>query len=702
MAVEIEPDFGGYATKAGLRCTDGRTIKASAFQHMDGKKVPLVWQHGHTEAANILGHALLQCREDGVYAYGFFNSTPNGQHAKMAVAHGDLDSLSIWANGLKEMNKNVSHGNIKEVSLVLSGANPGAKIDQVKIQHGSDEDDYTELEDEAIIHSGENIDLPEVEHAEDDANATTDENKTDSDRVEHAEDDDNETVQDVYESMNEKQKNVCHQMVGAALETASTSAEHSDTTEGIPASDDDSTTTDEGIAHQEGNDSMTRNLFESQGGTSTKASGYTSQGLHYTAEDGQSKVISHSDIKNIFAEGVKRGSFKEAVQDFVLAHGITNVEVLFPDAQAITNTPEFDKRRTEWVSHVLGSTRHTPFAKIKTLTADLTQDAARAKGYIKGNYKTEEWFGVTKRTTSPTTVYKKQKLDRDDILDITDFDVVAWLMGEMRIMLEEELARAILLGDGRAVEDEDKIKDPLGASDGTGIRSILNDHELFVSTLWVNVADANSNYEEVIDSVMDGFEYYKGTGSPTFYTTVRQLNMFKKAKDGEGRRYYKNNAEVAEALGVDRIVTVEPMNEYTDLIGIIVNLADYNVGTNKGGEITKFEDFDIDYNQQKYLLETRLSGALVRVKTALVIRQTAAANVLATPAKPSFNATTGVVTIPTVTGVVYKDASNVTIAAGAMTALSAGSSVTIYSVPATGYYFADTVNDSWPFTRPAA
>jgi phage head maturation protease len=694
MAVEIEPDFGGYATKAGLRCTDGRTIKAAAFQHMDGKKVPLVWQHGHSEASNILGHALLQSREDGVYAYGFFNSTPNGQHAKKAVAHGDLDSLSIWANGLKELNKNVSHGNIKEVSLVLSGANPGAKIDQIKIQHGSDEDDYTELEDEAIIHTGDSIDLPE------DDEASVDDNKTESDKVEtieHAEGDDGETVKDIYDSMNEKQKNVTHYMIGAALDEASASAEHADTDEGSTSDD-----TDEGIAHQEGNDSMTRNLFESQGGTSTTASGYTAQGLHYTDTSGQPKVIAHAEIEGIFADGMKRGSFKEAVNDFVLAHGITNVELLFPDAQAIANTPEFDKRRTEWVSTVLAGTRHTPFAKIKTLSADLTQDAARAKGYIKGNYKIEEWFGVTKRTTGPTTVYKKQKLERDDMLDITDFDVVAWLMAEMRIMLEEEIARAILLGDGRDVSDVDKIKDPLGASDGTGIRSILNDHELFVTTLTVNVADALSNYEEVIDAVMDGFEYYKGTGSPTFFTTVRQLNMFKKAKDGEGRRYYKNNAEVAEALGVDKIVTVEPMNEYADVIGIIVNLADYNVGTNKGGEITDFEQFDIDYNNMKYLLETRLSGALIRVKTALVIRSTAAANVLATPVKPSFVASTGVVTIPTVTGVVYKNGAGTTLTAGAQTAIPAGTTVTTYSVPASGYYFADTVNDSWPFTRPAA
>jgi len=657
----MEPDFGGYATKAGLKCTDGRVIQPQAFQHMDRKKVPLVYMHGHTSMDNVLGHALLEARPDGVYAYGFFNNSKNGQSAKLAVQHGDLESLSIYANQLKEMNKVVSHGSIKEVSLVLSGANPGAKIDQVRIQHSSDPDDVTELEEEAIIHTGLSLELPEDE----------------DDAVEHADDEDDMdedvTVKEIYDNMSEAEKNVVHYMIGAALEESGGSAEHSDN--------------DQGIAHQEGNDDMTRNLFESQGGASTETQ----------------HVISHSDVQAIFAEGVKRGSFKEAVQDYVLAHGITNIEVLFPDAKAISNTPEFEKRRTEWVASVLAETHKTPFAKIKTLSADITQDEARAKGYIKGNYKLEEWFGVTKRTTSPTTVYKKQKLDRDDLLDITDFDVVAWLMAEMRLMLEEELGRAILISDGRSVGAEDKIKDPLGASDGTGIRSILNDHELFVTTLFVNVADAESNYEEVVDAVMDGMEFYKGTGTPTFYTTVKQLNKFKKAKDGMGRRIYNNNAEVAEALGVSRIVTVEPMNEVAGLIGIIVNLQDYNLGTNKGGEITSFDDFDIDYNQHKYLLETRLSGALTKIKSALVIKETAAANVLVAPLKPTFVASTGVVTIPNVTGVVYKgNDGTTTLSAGAQTALAAGASTTVYSVPAAGYYFANTAEDSWPFKRPAA
>jgi hypothetical protein len=413
--------------------------------------------------------------------------------------------------------------------------------------------------------------------------------------------------------------------------------------------------------------------------------------------------ISHADVKAIVADAVKRGSLKDAVDNYAVQHGITNIDVMFPDAKTLSDRPELNKRRTEWVADVLAGTRHTPFSRVKTIVADITQDEARAKGYIKGNYKLEEWFGVTKRTTTPTTIYKKQKLDRDDILDITDFDVVAFLKEEMRIMLDEEFARAVLIGDGRTVGAEDKIKDPVGASDGAGIRSIANDHELYVTTLYANVGDANSNYEEVVDVVMDGMEFYKGSGTPTFYTTIKRLNMFKKAKDANGQRYYKTNEEVAQALGVDKIVTVEPMNEVSDLIGIIVNLSDYNVGTDRGGEVGYFDFFDIDYNQQKYLMETRASGALVKVKSALVIRETAATNVLATPQKPSFVASTGVVTIPTVTGVVYKNAdTSATLTAGAQTALAAGATLNVQAVAAAGYYFQDNASDFWSFKRPSA
>ncbi len=658
----IEADFGGWATKVGLKCTDGRTIMRGAFEQMHHQQVPLVWQHGHSDAKNVLGHAVLEHRDEGVYAYAFFNDTEQGRNARTLVEHGDIKYLSIYANNLVEKAKNVMHGVIREVSLVLAGANPGAKIDFVNIQHG--DGSVFESDEEAIIHTGIPVDHAYVAHVED-------EDEDEDDDLEHADDD--MTIQDVYDTLDEQQKNVVHYLIGVALEEAKSSAAHSATV-----------TT---ITH-EGGDDMSRNVFDQN---DTSKSGGTMK-----------HSLSHDDIKGIFADAVKIGSVREAVNNYALQHGIENIDVLFPDAKMATGTIELEKRRTEWVSSVLNGTRKTPFSRIKTFAADLTQDEARAKGYIKGNYKEEEWFGVSKRTTAPTTIYKKQKLDRDDMLDITDFDIVAFLKAEMRLMTEEEVARAILIGDGRAPGDTDKVKDPLGASDGVGIRSIVNDHELFVTTLNVNVNDADSSYEEVVDAVMDGMEFYKGTGTPTMYTTVRELNKFLKAKDGMGRRYYANKSEVAQVLGVKEIITVEPLNEHPDVVGIIVNLDDYNVGTDRGGELTMFEDFDIDYNQQKYLLETRLSGALVRPKSALVIKKTDAESILATPEEPGFNSTTGVITIPTVTGVIYKDSEGNTLSAGAQTALSAGASKTVNAVADTGYHFANTAQDSWTFKRKSA
>jgi Phage capsid family./Caudovirus prohead protease. len=680
----VDPDFSGYATKTNIECSDGRTIMPDAFKHMDKVKVPLVWQHVHNDIEQVLGHAVLEARPDGVYSYGYLNDTPQGRSAKKMVQNGDVDSLSIYANQLVERSKKVFHGFIKELSLVIAGANSGAKIDNVNLAHGDGL--VTELEDEVIISMG--IPFDSLAHSEEDA-SPEDENEEDNDSdndqdevVEHA-DGKEETLQDVFDTLTPKQQGLFDYMLNVALDEVKTK---DDVTHSEKNPEENS------LAHKEGIDDMgtTRNIFDQSKTDSDKKT-----------------VITHDDIKGIFEHGKKCGSFKEAVYAFVnergLQHGIEDIEVLFPDAKTLSTTPEFDKRRTEWVSRVLGSVHKTPFARIKTISADITQDEARAKGYIKGNMKKEEWIGVSKRSTDPTTIYKKQSLDRDDILDISDFDVVMWLMGEMRLMLEEEIARAILIGDGRDVSDNDKVKDPMGASSGPGIRSIINDHEFYTTTLFVNVGDASSSYEEIVDAVMDGMEYWKGTGTPTFFTTIRELNKFKKARDADGRRLYTSNAQVAEALGVDQVVTVEPMNEIADLVGIIVNLFDYNIGTNKGGEITSFDDFDIDYNQYKYLMETRLSGALTKLKTALVIRKTTSTNVLATPTKPSFVSSTGVVTIPTVTGVVYKDApGGTTISAGAMTALDPGESVTIYAEPASGYYFADTINDSWPFKRPAA
>lgn len=665
----MEPDFSGYATKAGLKCSDGRTIKPEAFQHMDKVRVPLVWQHGHSSADNVLGHAILESRSDGVYAYGFFNDTPQGTNARKLVQHEDINRLSIYANQLVEKSKQVFHGMIREVSLVLSGANPGAIIDYVRIVHSDDPDDVTVREDEAIIHSGEFIELWVPEGEEDET-------------IEHAGDD--ETVQDVLDSFNEDQRNVMYYIIGTVLENQkNSSAEHADNEEGA-------------LAHQEGSTEMRRNIFD--------------QELGEQSGDGDKYTLTHSDMEGIFKDAVKNGSLKEAVLRFadakgdVLKHGIESIDVLFPDAKNITNTPEFNKRRTEWVAQVLNGTRHTPFSRVKTIWADITQDEARAKGYVKGEYKKEEWFGVTKRTTTPTTVYKKQKLERDDVIDITDFDVVAWMKAEMRLMLEEEIARAILIGDGRDVGHDDKIKDPIGASDGAGLRSIANDHELFVTTLNVNVLDSNSNYEEVVDAVLDGMEFYKGTGTPDAYMTIKTQNMFLKAKDNEGRRYYKTVAEVEAALGVRKIITVEPMTDVPDILMIIVNLDDYNIGADKGGEVNLFDDFDIDYNNYKYLMETRISGALIKIKSALVVKRTLQAATLATPVKPTFVESTGVITIPTVTGVTYKNAAGTTLSAGAQTALAAGASLVVNAVPSSAsYFFSDTVVDGpWTFKRPSA
>jgi len=668
-----EADFSGYATKAGLKCSDGRTIMPDAFKHMDGQEVPLVWQHAHNSPVNILGHARLEAKDGHLYAHGFFNDTPQGENAKLLVKHGDIKRLSIYANQLVEKllsgSKTVLHGMVREVSLVLAGANPGAIIDYVNIAHS--DGDYTTLEDEAIIHTGIEF---ELHHA---APVVDNEPKT---------------AQEVYDSLNEDQRNLVNYMISQALEAGmeEASAAHSDDASGeeeVNQTDEESDNKDgeETLSHQEGTDEMSKNVFDQ-------------------SEENQGKgVLKHSytadDIQTLLKEAPRFGKLSDAVKAYAVKHGIDDIEVLFPDAQTIDNMPQFNKRRTEWVQGVLNGTRHSPFSRVKTIVADITQAEARAKGYIKGSYKIEEWFGLTKRTTDPTTIYKKQKLDRDDVLDITSFDVISWIKQEMRIMLEEELARAILLGDGRQVTDEDKIKDPAGAPAGDGIRSILNDHELFVTTVNVNVADANSSYDEVVDAVMDGMEYYKGTGTPTFYTTIRQLNKFLKAKDGMGRRLYRDKQEVAAALGVSSIVTVEPMNEYTDVIGIIVNLDDYTVGADKGGEVTTFEDFDLDYNQQKYLIETRLSGGLTKIKAAIVVKSVGASDVLLTdPTDPTYNSATYVVTIPTMTGVTYKNAdTGATLSAGAQSPLAAGAVINIQAVANSGYYFANDSQTLWSF-----
>jgi len=654
----MKADFSGYATKVGLKCSDGLTIAEDAFKHQDKVRVPLVWMHGHDNPENVLGHAILENRKDGVYAYGFFNKTAKAEHVHGALEHGDFNSLSIFANNVMQRAGLVIHGVIREVSLVLAGANPGATIDAVTIRH-SDGTEY-ETEDQFIIHTGDLVDIW------DDADLVDDDDDDEQETIEHKDTNmpganlgADATIQDVYDSLTDVQKDVVHFMIGAALEDATGNSVQQD-------------------ALNEGNNTMGHNVFE-DGSTANK--GYT---------------ITHDDMKSIVASAVSGGSLKRAVDDFVFQHGITDIDMLFPDAQAVDAVPEWLKRRTAWVDTVLQAARKSPFSRIKTLSADITMDDARARGYITGNLKREEFFSVSKRVTTPQTIYKKQALDRDDMIDITDFDVVAWLKGEMRLMLDEELARAVLIGDGRDISSEDKINEG-------NIRPIAKDHELYTTTLNVNVTDANSSANEVIEAIIMNRSKYKGTGQPTMFTTETWIARFLLLKDTTGRRIYKNLDEVAADLRVSAIIPVEVMEEDPETIAVLVNMADYVLGADKGGEVNLFDDFDIDYNKMKYLIETRVSGALVKLKAAIVVKQVASTDVLVVPAAPSFVNETGVLTIVNQTGVVYtRLPSTVVNAAGSPYAgIAAGMSITVRATPAPGYYFASSDDDEWTFTRDA-
>jgi hypothetical protein len=684
-ADEAKPDFSGYATKAGLKCSDGRTIMPDAFKHQDSATVPLVWQHGHNEPSNVLGYATLENREDGVYAYGFFNDTEQAQNAKTLVQHGDIKSLSIYANQLTEKAKQVLHGFIRELSLVLSGANPGALIDNVTLAHADGE--LVTLDDEAIIYTG-----LELHHADGESPDSTDSTDSTNDPATEG-----PTIQEVYNSMTPQQQDVVHYMVGAALEQANAPAEevkqsateeveHSATEEEKKeeetVSEEESTSE---LVHKDNDEEegrrMSRNVFEQESGGKKE----------------EEHTLTHDAIKGIVDDAQRTGSLKEAVEKYAFKHGIDNIEVLFPDAKSVTETPEFDQRRVEWVSNVMNSTKHSPFSRIKSLVADLTFDEARARGYVKGNFKKEEWFAVSKRSTTASTVYKKQKLDRDDIIDITDFDIVMWLKGEMRLMLDEELARSILIGDGRPVDDDDKIKDPMGASEGAGIRSILHDHDLYTTV--INVDDS-APPPDVVDGVISAMQYYKGSGSPTFYTTLPVLTSLLLARDTLGHRLWKTPAELASEMGVAGIITVEVMESEQDLLGIIVNLKDYTIGADKGGEVNFFDDFDIDYNQYKYLYETRISGALTKIRSAMVIRRAPGGYTLVTPQAPTFDGTT--VTVATTSGVTYKDkATGTTLTTAAPVTLADGDSLTVQAEPTSGKYFANNQDDEWTFTNQA-
>ena len=555
-------DFAGWATRNDIRCADGRTIRKDAFIDCDNTIVPLVYQHDHNSPTNILGHALLENREEGVYMYGSFNDSAAGQDAKAAVEHGDITQMSIYANKLKQVGGNVMHGIIREVSLVLAGANPGAVIEFPVLSHSDDDDDICEC----IIKTGENI----LIHSNNE-----EENM------------DEKTIEDILNTMNDEQREVVDYLVGAAAMLA----------------DED----DEDYEEGDENKDMKHNAFD-------------------MTMDDSNDALMHDALDTILSDGKRFGSLRESFLAHAEDYGIDSIDYLFPDAQNVTDTPQFIKRETEWVADFMNRTHHTPFSRIKSLFANITEDEARAKGYIKGKYKKEEVFSLLKRTTTPTTIYKKQKLDKDDVNDITDFDVVTWIKAEMRLMLDEEIARACLVGDGRLASSDDKINE-------TNIRPIWTDEDLFTIKALVSVKSTDTDdvkAKNFIKTAIKARKNYKGSGTPTLYTTADVITDCLLIEDGVGRRIYNTINDLATALRVSKIVECEVMEGLSrndsgttkNLMGIIVNPTDYNIGADKGGSVNMFDDFDIDYNQMKYLLETRCSGALVKPYSAIAIEST--------------------------------------------------------------------------------
>ena len=634
-------DFSGWATKNDLKCADGRIIRHNAFKVDDGKTVPLVWNHQHNSIEHVLGHAVLENRDEGVYCYGYLNHSANGQNAREALDNGDITGLSIWANNLDEDGSNVLHGVIREVSLVMAGANPGAFVesvvahgepmepyegegifytgDDIFIEHSIDKKKKDKAEDESESEDEEEIDeAEEEEEAEAEKESDEDEEDSDAEAEESEEDDeekkkslkhsdDDKTVGDVLDTLNDDQKKAVAIVIDQVIKDEKGTDKDSDNEE------------EKEVKH---------NVFDT--------------------DNAQSNYISHADFQQIMADAKRLGSLRDAVNENfeeggVLAHsiptdgmvgpspstasqtyGFRDPDMLFPEFRSVNgNTPEWLSREMDWVQKVLGAVHRTPFSRIKSVYADITEDAARAKGYIKGNQKKEEVFTLLKRTTDPQTIYKKQKMDRDDIIDITDFDVVAWIKAEMRVMLNEEIARAILIGDGRQADSDDKIQEQ-------HVRPIVSDVDLFNVKVPVIVA-ANATPAEIakqtINGIIRGRKKYKGTGNPTFFTTEDVITEMLLLEDGIGHKLYKTEQELATALRVSAIVTVEPMEGHKvtisdaqyDLAGIVVNLTDYNVGADKGGEINLFDDFDIDVNQYKYLMETRISGALIKPFSALTV-----------------------------------------------------------------------------------
>ena len=607
--MEKNCDFSGWATKADMLCSDGRIIRKNAFEHCDGMKVPLCWNHQHNRPEEVLGHAMLENRDEGVYAYCYFNETESAQAAKECVQHGDINQLSIYANKLKQHGCNVIHGMIREVSLVHCGANPGAFIDSV-MMHSDDSCEegeiYTGLDFDyvaPIVHA-DNSEKGEKEVAEEtkkpeakDSGEKTvkevfdtlnedqktvvyailasvledsEDNEAEEEEVKHADESTNEkTVREVFDELTDEQKTAVYAIMGTMLEDEE-DEEEDDNVEG-------------------GNNDMKHNVFD---------------------QDTNKEVLTHADMTAIMDDARRCGSLKDAV----LQHGIEDIEYLFPDAQAIDKVPGFIKRDDTWVADVMKAVHHTPFSRIKSIFADITEADARAKGYIKGNLKVEEFFGLVKRTTTPTTVYKKQKLDRDDVIDITDFDVVAWLKTEMRMMLDEELARAILVGDGRSTSSNDKINEQ-------NIRPIWTDDDIFTVKAGIELkagATDDDKAKAFIRTTIKSRKHYKGSGNPVMFMSEDMLTNCLLLEDANGRVIYDTIEKLATALRVKKIVAVPVMEGLTrtvgakthELAGIYVNMGDYNVGADKGGAVNMFDDFDIDYNQMKYLIETRCSGAL--------------------------------------------------------------------------------------------
>lgn len=586
----IDYDCSGWATKANTRCYDGLTIAPDAFKECDGKTVPMVYNHDHSSVDNVIGHCLLKNRPQGVYCYAKFNDTDTGRTAKACVENGDLNAFSIYANGLQKVGKTVKHGFIREVSLVLAGCNPGALIDEV-VKHSADED-YDE--GEAFIYNDEGLSLThgldpegnpleELTHSADDGNDTKQEDAGMADEEKNG-----KTLKEVYNSMTDEQKECCHALVGLVMEAA-------DSEDGEDDGEEDTT--------------VKQNVFD---------------------RDTTETVLKHSigDINAVIKGAKSSGTMKAAFENSditgeelaYLSHGIDNVEWLFPDDKVLDNPPRIIDKDQTWVGKVMSAVHHIPFSRFKSMFADLTEEDARAKGYIKGNFKKEQVFGLLRRSTSPTTVYKKQKMDRDDVIDITSFDVIAWLKSEMRLKLNEEIARAILIGDGRPAASEDKV-------DENCIRPVFNDADLFTIKVQVSTTGLTAvedKYKAAIKSILRSRKEYKGAGTPTLFTTEDALTEMLLLEDTIGHTLYADEAALARKLRVSNIVTVPQMEGMKgakggNLFGIIVNLSDYTVGADKGGAVSMFDDFDIDFNAMKYLIETRCSGALTTPYSAIAV-----------------------------------------------------------------------------------